>query len=288
MGIGSTLLTLRTASVHRTSALPSNVRRVGAGQCRRRLRPRSRIRWWSASPCVLAGDAPDSPLTSPTSLDRALGSRPWPSTSRCSASPRSPSPPPSRPIAPSPYAAATNDPNPRYTSGELAPPVFGVVPVFEAMGAGSASLIPSEYVFFIVHGEQDMHFHQPLAARPDPGHHASRCTRVRVGGSRHPGHHADRLGRRRRRAGAHPVLHDLRAHHERRRVRRARQARPRLPRRRPGQPGGRAVRRPRRRRPDLPLPRRLGRPDADPRRRGLRQERRPARASSPTASAPWP
>ena len=51
------------------------------------------------------------------------------------------------------YAAATNDPNPRYASGELAPPVFGVVPVFEAMGAASAGMIPSEYVFFIVHGE---------------------------------------------------------------------------------------------------------------------------------------
>jgi N-terminal half of MaoC dehydratase len=60
------------------------------------------------------------------------------------------------------YAAATNDPNPRYQSGELAPPVFGVVPVFESMGAISAGLIPSEFVFFIVHGEQDMHFHQPL------------------------------------------------------------------------------------------------------------------------------
>src|SRR5687767_14233859 len=31
------------------------------------------------------------------------------------------------------YAAATNDPNPKYASGELAPPVFAVVPVFAAL-----------------------------------------------------------------------------------------------------------------------------------------------------------
>jgi acyl dehydratase len=60
------------------------------------------------------------------------------------------------------YAAATNDPNPNYASGEYAPPVFGVVPVFETMGAASAGLIPADYLMFIVHGEQDMHFHQPL------------------------------------------------------------------------------------------------------------------------------
>jgi acyl dehydratase len=80
------------------------------------------------------------------------------------------------------YAAATNDPNPRYTSGELAPPVFGVVPVFEALTAGSAGLVPEQYVFFIVHGEQDMHFHQPIR----PGTTLSTTVTplsVRVGGS---------------------------------------------------------------------------------------------------------
>jgi acyl dehydratase len=80
------------------------------------------------------------------------------------------------------YAAATNDDNPAYTSGEYAPPVFGVVPVFDAMGASSAGLIPQDYLFFIVHGEQDMHFHQPLR----PGQTMSTTvtpTSVRVGGS---------------------------------------------------------------------------------------------------------
>jgi acyl dehydratase len=60
------------------------------------------------------------------------------------------------------YAAATNDDNPAYASGELAPPVFAVVPVFDTMAGTSAGLFPSEYAMFIVHGEQDMHFHQPL------------------------------------------------------------------------------------------------------------------------------
>ena len=80
------------------------------------------------------------------------------------------------------YAAATNDANPAYSSGEYAPPVFGVVPVFETMGAASAGLVPSEYAMFIVHGEQDMHFHQPLR----PGTTLSTTVTplaVRVGGS---------------------------------------------------------------------------------------------------------
>ena len=31
------------------------------------------------------------------------------------------------------YAAATNDDNPRHTGGELVPPLFAVVPIWEAM-----------------------------------------------------------------------------------------------------------------------------------------------------------
>lgn len=86
---------------------------------------------------------------------------------------------PARTIA---YAAATNDPNPAYTSGELAPPVFAVVPVFDAISVSSAGLIPQEYVFFIVHGEQDIHFHRALR----PGVTMSTTVTplsVRVGGS---------------------------------------------------------------------------------------------------------
>ncbi len=80
------------------------------------------------------------------------------------------------------YADATNDPNPAYRSGGYAPPVFAVVPAFEALSGQSAGLIPSDYFMFIVHGEQDMHFHQALR----PGMRLSTTVTpesVRVGGS---------------------------------------------------------------------------------------------------------
>src|SRR3954452_2267280 len=60
------------------------------------------------------------------------------------------------------YAAATNDDNPAYTSGKYAPPVFGVVPTWGELLKASADVIPPEALMFIVHGEQDMHFAQPL------------------------------------------------------------------------------------------------------------------------------
>jgi acyl dehydratase len=60
------------------------------------------------------------------------------------------------------YAAATNDPNPAYAAGKYAPPVFGVVPTWGAMGLAVGALVPAESMMMIVHGEQDMHFHQPL------------------------------------------------------------------------------------------------------------------------------
>lgn len=60
------------------------------------------------------------------------------------------------------YAAATNDPNEAYTSGRYAPPVFGVVPTWDALLQANAMVIPPEAMLMVVHGEQDMWFHQPL------------------------------------------------------------------------------------------------------------------------------
>lgn len=60
------------------------------------------------------------------------------------------------------YAAATNDPNPAYEAGKVAPPVFGVVPVWGTMFEAVGGVVPPEMAMFVVHGEQDMHFHQPL------------------------------------------------------------------------------------------------------------------------------
>ena len=60
------------------------------------------------------------------------------------------------------YAAATNDDNEAYTSGRLVPPVFAVVPAFENVGEIGAEVIPPENLLSLVHGEQDIHLHQPL------------------------------------------------------------------------------------------------------------------------------
>lgn len=80
------------------------------------------------------------------------------------------------------YAAATNDPNPAYEAGKVAPPVFGVVPVWPTMFEAVGAVVPPEAAMFIVHGEQDMHFHQPLV----PGRSLSTTAEAfsaRVGGS---------------------------------------------------------------------------------------------------------
>jgi acyl dehydratase len=60
------------------------------------------------------------------------------------------------------YAAATNDDNPAYESGKYVPPVFGVVPAWDALGLAVGDIIPAESLMMVVHGEQDMHFHQTL------------------------------------------------------------------------------------------------------------------------------
>ncbi len=80
------------------------------------------------------------------------------------------------------YAAATNDDNPAYEAGKFAPPVFGVVPTWGAMGLAVADVVPPEALMMIVHGEQDMHFRQPLV----PGRSIvtrSQAYSVRVGTS---------------------------------------------------------------------------------------------------------
>jgi acyl dehydratase len=80
------------------------------------------------------------------------------------------------------YAAATNDDNPAYESGKYAPPVFGVVPTWEAMLLAAADIVPPEAMMMIVHGEQDMHFHQPLVPGQTLKTHAEALA-IRVGRS---------------------------------------------------------------------------------------------------------
>jgi acyl dehydratase len=66
---------------------------------------------------------------------------------------------PERTIA---YAKATNDDNPRFLSGEYAPPVFAIVPVWECLGPATFEVVPGELLMRVVHGEQDITFHQPI------------------------------------------------------------------------------------------------------------------------------
>ena len=66
---------------------------------------------------------------------------------------------PERTIA---YARATNDENPRHLSGELAPPVFAIVPVFETLAPSMVSVVPGEVLMRVVHGEQDFRFAAPI------------------------------------------------------------------------------------------------------------------------------
>src|SRR5262249_11875810 len=60
------------------------------------------------------------------------------------------------------YAAATNDPIPAHCNGDVAPPVFAIVPVFEALLVPAVDVMPVELVPRIVHGEQDFHFRRPI------------------------------------------------------------------------------------------------------------------------------
>lgn len=80
------------------------------------------------------------------------------------------------------YAAATNDPIAAHRAGEVAPPVFAVVPVFLSMAPAALSVAPPELLMKLVHGEQDFRFHRTirpgdvLVARARPVGYAGRGT----------------------------------------------------------------------------------------------------------------
>jgi acyl dehydratase len=60
------------------------------------------------------------------------------------------------------YAAATNDPIEAHRCGDVAPPVFAIVPVFEALLIPAVDVMPVELIPRVVHGEQDFHFYRPI------------------------------------------------------------------------------------------------------------------------------
>ena len=60
------------------------------------------------------------------------------------------------------YAAATNDPIPAHAAGDVASPVFAIVPVFQSLLEPALEVVPIPLIGKIVHGEQDFRFHRPI------------------------------------------------------------------------------------------------------------------------------
>lgn len=60
------------------------------------------------------------------------------------------------------YAAATNDPIAAHRNGDVASPVFAIVPVFQALMYPALEVVPVSLFGKILHGEQDFRFHRPI------------------------------------------------------------------------------------------------------------------------------
>lgn len=60
------------------------------------------------------------------------------------------------------YAEATNDPIPAHRAGDVANPVFAIVPVFESLLEPALDVVPLSLLGKVLHGEQDFRFHRPI------------------------------------------------------------------------------------------------------------------------------
>jgi acyl dehydratase len=60
------------------------------------------------------------------------------------------------------YAAATNDPIAAHQAGEMANPVFAIVPVFHSLLEPALEVVPLPVIGRVLHGEQDFRFHRPI------------------------------------------------------------------------------------------------------------------------------
>ncbi len=60
------------------------------------------------------------------------------------------------------YAAATNDPIEAHRNGDVASPVFAIVPVFESLMEPALEVVPLSLIGKVLHGEQDFRFHRPI------------------------------------------------------------------------------------------------------------------------------
>ncbi len=60
------------------------------------------------------------------------------------------------------YAEATNDPIAAHRAGNIAPPVFAIVPVFQSLLEPAVEVVPLAVLGKVLHGEQDFRFHRPI------------------------------------------------------------------------------------------------------------------------------
>ena len=60
------------------------------------------------------------------------------------------------------YAKATNDPIAGHLAGDVASPVFAIVPVFQSLLKPALEVVPVSLFGKILHGEQDFRFHRPI------------------------------------------------------------------------------------------------------------------------------
>jgi acyl dehydratase len=60
------------------------------------------------------------------------------------------------------YAEATNDPIAAHRAGDVAPPVFAIVPVFQSLLEPAVEVVPLSVLGKVLHGEQDFRFHRPI------------------------------------------------------------------------------------------------------------------------------
>lgn len=60
------------------------------------------------------------------------------------------------------YAEATNDPIAAHRAGDVASPVFAIVPVFTSLMEPALSVVPLPLFGKVLHGEQDFRFHRPI------------------------------------------------------------------------------------------------------------------------------
>lgn len=60
------------------------------------------------------------------------------------------------------YAAATNDPIAAHRAGDLAPPVFAIVPSFMSIMQVAFTVAQPEVAMRVVHGEQDFHYRRAI------------------------------------------------------------------------------------------------------------------------------